>query len=159
MKCLLWTELTRSQLSSPRWPIVLSATLWIEQDKESLFSLVEVCENNLLQGSCIKNNGTTGSLCLSLSVCGLISALTFDFWLLIALSALIDDITVAGLEVHTIFFFFTSCSVDDIHYRTKCVWSMILVLPHYCRITCASIGKGGCAQSLSPSTPLIHRMM
>lgn len=42
-----------------------------------------------------------------------------------------------------VFFFPTSCSVDDIHYRTKCVWSMIPALPHYCRITCASIGEGG----------------
>lgn len=55
-------------------------------------------------------------------------------------SALTDDVTIEepSGEERVIF-----VSVEYIHYKTKCVWSMIVVLPHYCRITCASIGGGG----------------
>ena len=70
-------------------------------------------QNKLSPGDAgIKNGGATASL----SLCGLMSALTFDFWLLKAPSALMDDITAADWKCTHIrerqlflcFFFFLS---------------------------------------------------
>lgn len=115
---------------------------------------MEVCKNNLSQESRIKNNDTTRLGSLSVGWCLL---LLLTFWLLIALSALIDDITARCLEVHSLkggnsiffFFFFKALMIYIIGLSVCGVW-------FWCCLITAGLHVHPSARGTSITPPLSH---
>lgn len=127
-----------NEVSSSQRSAVLCSSLWIKPDRRKPLRWWKT--------TWIISPRESASEIMPLPIgsalCGPPSALTLDFCWFCLCCWVVDHLQ---LELHPLtgIWVILSALALMIHYKTKCVWSMIVAVLHDCRITCASMDQWG----------------